>query len=156
MDMLKKIVFVIGLIALDQYTKILAVMKLANIRVINTTNPIVDLRYVENMGAAFGILENQVWFFILVTIVSIFVLFKYFNESIQNKNDFWFTYSVYVILAGAIGNLIDRIRLGYVIDFLNFKFVNFPVFNIADVYICLGFAIYLINYYRNERIKNDN
>lgn len=99
--------------------------------------------YVENTGAAFGMLGGKTWFLIIVTIVFIvaFVLFDIYNHS----NNPLYIWGVGLIISGAIGNFIDRIFLGYVRDFISIRFFSF-VFNIADMWITFGiiiFAIYL-------------
>jgi len=104
---------------------------------------ILHLTYSENKGAAFSILQNQRWLFITLTIiiciVIIFILITHSSMHILLK------ISLSLILGGAIGNLIDRIKLGYVIDFIDFRIINYPIFNLADSAVVIGTI--LLSYY---------
>lgn len=97
------------------------------------------LNYVENRGAAFGILQNQQTFFIIITSVVIAVVAIY-RIKVRGFNSFA-NIALDLIIAGAIGNLIDRIRIGYVVDFIDVNFwgfYDFPVFNVADICVVIG------------------
>ncbi len=133
-------------IILDQFTKHLVVQNLKNNPPMVIIDNFLTFTYLENTGAAFGILKNRRWIFILITIISIFlisyILFKYKNK-LQTIN----TIALSLILGGAIGNLIDRIRLGYVVDFVSMRFFNrynFAVFNLADTFVVIGSIIIII------------
>lgn len=113
------------------------------------TIPLIDgvlhFTYAENKGAAFSILQNQRWLFISLTVVVcaviIYAAFARPNMPLLLK------ISLGLILGGAVGNLIDRIRLGYVIDFIDFRIINYPIFNVADSAVVIGtvlFAYYII------------
>ena len=141
--MIASILFVILLVVLDQASKIYLTL-------VNKTSPI-DLEvirgffritYTCNDGAAFSILKGKRVFFIIMTIVVVFLIVYYF---LKNKVYWVEKYSLLLIISGAVGNLIDRIMYGYVIDFLDFIIFgyDFPVFNIADSFITIG-AIGLI------------
>lgn len=108
-------------------------------------NPILSLTYVKNEGAAWNILEGKMWFFYIITtmicVVLVIALFKYRAESK------WLTIGLSLILGGAIGNFIDRLRLSYVVDTFQIEFFNFPIFNVADVALTIGVVcvfIYII------------
>ena len=128
------IVFFI-IIALDQGTKYLILEKFN----LYESRPIIEgifhLTYVRNMGAAFSILQNQRTFFIIITSIIVLIIFWYILNN-KNNTDKTVIYSLILIAGGAIGNLIDRIRFGYVVDF--FDFIIWPVFNIADMSIVIG------------------
>ncbi|NLJ98328.1 MAG: signal peptidase II [Tissierellia bacterium] len=134
------LLILISVVVLDQTSKYAAVKHLKG----NSPHVIIkdffQLHYVENFGAAFGILQNRKMFFIIVSsIVIIGILFFIFKGS-YNLNRLM-EISLIIFLGGAIGNLIDRIRLGYVIDFLSFRLgsgYDFPVFNIADISIVIS------------------
>lgn len=131
-------------IILDQYTKwlVLTKMKLyASLPVIDTFFYITSHR---NRGAAFGILQNKWVFFISITLVVVAVL-MYYIWKLRAENG-WFVLSLSLILGGAIGNLIDRVQHGEVIDFLDLRFgtYNFPVFNVADSVIVIGVSILIL------------
>lgn len=146
---------VVFTILLDQVSKFAAVKYLKGNEPYIIINDVFRLYYIENSGAAFGILQNRKSLFIIITsivVVSIiFFLVKYPND--VNK---LMKISMVLLVGGAIGNLIDRIRLGYVIDFLSVKLpwgYNFPVFNFADIFVVLGtisiMIMVLFNRYEN-------
>lgn len=137
------IVFIVSLFVLiaDQVTKYLAITHLAATP-IEIIKGIFDLTYVQNTGAAFGILQNAKWFFLLGTpiIIAAIIAYMIFNKT---KSAFA-NISLALIIGGALGNYIDRIRYGYVIDFFDFK--KWPVFNVADSCVVVGtilFALYI-------------
>lgn len=139
------------LIFLDQFSKFLAVSFLKGNDGIVIIQDFFRLYYLENRGAAFGILQNSRLFFIIVTIlVSIFLIYLLFFDN--NKVKGFNKIALLFILSGTIGNFIDRIRLGYVIDFLSFKIFNynFAIFNIADSLIVVGTFILIINIIRSK------
>lgn len=106
---------------------------------------ILDFTYVENRGAAFGMLSNSRWIFMTVSVVFIFVLIYVLKQKYSSNT--LYTVSLCLFLGGGIGNMIDRVFLGYVVDFVEFTFVDFAVFNVADSAISIGavlFVVYLI------------
>lgn len=125
------------LIFLDQITKYVAVKYLKNKRPYVIIEDFFQFAYVENRGAAFGILEHKRAFFIIITLIIIVFLTFYLVKYKDTMNTLSiFTFSM--LIAGSAGNLIDRVRLGYVVDFISFKLLygyNFPVFNMADIFI---------------------
>ena len=132
----------IGLIV-DIVTKIIFsnVLKVRDITIIPK---LLRFTYVENTGAAFGMMGDKTWLLIIISVVFIvaFVVFDIFNHSTSN----WYIWGMGLIISGAIGNFVDRIFLGYVRDFISISFFSF-VCNIADIFITFGiifFAIYLI------------
>ena len=133
------IVSVLLLTALDQFSKFLALEKLRPIGNITVIPNWFDLTFVENRGAAFGILQGQIWFFVTVTvIVTIFAVYYVRKMQGNDKVHKWMKVSIVLILAGAWGNAIDRILRGYVIDYFEFTFISYPVFNVADIYVVTG------------------
>ena len=112
------------------------------------------MTYIKNYGAGFSILQNQTFFLIIITLIAI-VLISYLL--IKSKNTENFNRICYLfIIGGAVGNLIDRLSLGYVIDFLDFYIFgyNYPVFNLADTFIFIGVCILIYAVYLGE--DNDN
>jgi signal peptidase II len=102
-----------------------------------------ELRYVQNYGAAFGILQQKRIFFIIITTIVILLIILYLYKNYNVLSNFA-KFSITLFLSGAIGNFIDRLRLGYVIDFLRVNLIksyDFPVFNMADVFIVVGTAL---------------
>jgi len=130
------IIIIILIIGLDQLTKFI----FNNNLVLNSPNPVLKgffyLTLVHNRGAAFGILKNQLLLFILSSIFAIILIYFNLKKSKQNNKLSLNNLALGLILSGAIGNLIDRLFLGYVIDFLDF--CVWPVFNVADSAITVG------------------
>lgn len=127
---------IVLIVAFDQLTKYFAKSSLAPDRAVDFIKGFIEFRYAENTGVAFSFFSGGRWFFIVFTAVVIIACIVYMFKKAQNN--LWLYWSLGVILSGAIGNLIDRIALGYVIDFINPTFVNFAVFNIADCAVTLG------------------
>ncbi len=134
-------IFIIALsvIILDQFTKLLVVRELLLNQSVPLIKGIFHITLVHNRGAAFGILKNQVPLFIFVSVVAIILIYFALRDR-QRKGHFFYNLSLAFILAGALGNLIDRLRFGYVIDFLDLRV--WPVFNVADSAITIG-AVFL-------------
>ncbi len=130
-------IFIITLSILftDQLTKLLATQNL----LLNQSAPLIKgifhLTLIHNRGAAFGILKNQTPLFIFISILAVILIYLALRNNKYKKYSFY-NISLALILAGALGNLIDRLRLGYVIDFLDFRI--WPVFNVADSAITIG------------------
>lgn len=145
--MLLNFCIIMFIVLLDQLTKGLcrAYLKNTESGTIPVIKNVFHITYVENRGAAFSILQNQRWLFIAITIVISCVMFYYLLH-MRKRHDV-LTISICLILGGAIGNLIDRIWRGYVVDFFDFRLINFAVFNIADSAVVVGailFCAYLI------------
>jgi len=130
-------------IALDQLTKWLSVKYLAPIDTLPIIKDVIHLTYVENRGAAFGMLANHRWVFIIISTVTI-VLLLYLLFSGRLSSNKLYTVSVAMIISGGIGNMIDRTLLGYVVDFIDFRLINFAVFNGADSFVCVGAGILML------------
>ncbi len=133
------------LLAADILSKLAAVKYLKPIDTFALWDGVFHLTYVENRGAAFGMLQGGRIFFILVTLL-VFGAVLYFAKKykIQSK---WQSWGLTLISAGAAGNLIDRVLRGFVVDFLDFCLIDYPVFNLADIFVCTGaglICIYII------------
>lgn len=129
-------------IAVDQFTKWLAVEFLSVIPTLPLWEGVLHLTYVENRGAAFGMLADQRWIFMVISGIAICILFFYlFGGFAQNR---LYGASMALIASGGIGNMIDRIALEYVVDFVDFRLINFAVFNIADSFICIGAGLLVL------------
>ena len=138
------LVGICALVAMDQYTKYLAVIHLKDNKPFIIINGILELNYLENTGAAFGVLENQKAFFIFVAVVVLSVIGYVLLKTPDHKKYGILHISLSLIAAGAIGNMIDRIRLNYVVDFIYFSLINFPIFNVADMYVTVSTAVLMI------------
>ena len=146
------------LIGLDQYTKALAVAHLKNQQPFIIWDGVFELLYSENRGAAFGLLQGRQGFFFLIGIVVLaaagYAMIR--MPGWQEKRYHWLKICVIMITAGAVGNMIDRITQGYVVDFLYFKLINFPIFNVADIYVTCSTAllfVVLCFYYKEEELE---
>lgn len=132
------------LVALDHITKYLALVRLKPIGNIEVTKGFLDFTFVENRGAAFGILSGQRAFFIILTAVVGAVIIYFFGKLPKTREYNWVRAALVLVFSGAIGNVIDRAFRGYVVDFMEFTFVRWPVFNLADIYVVLGTAVLVI------------
>ncbi len=138
-------VFFIGiLIAFDQFTKYLVTVKLKGNAPFVLINGVFEFSYSENRGAAFGILQGGfILFFIVSLIVVAFVLYALWKMPAE-RHYIPLRISLIMIAAGAAGNMIDRLIKGYVVDFLYFKLINYPIFNVADSYVTVSVILLLI------------
>ena len=130
-----------AIVVLDQIFKYLAINNLKSVENIAVIDNLLYFTYLENRGAAFGIFSNQRWFFIIATVLAIILLmYLVFVKKIQSKI---FNISVALIIGGGVGNLIDRVFLGYVVDYIQISFFP-PVCNFADYCITAGTIILII------------
>ncbi|MDO5591537.1 MAG: signal peptidase II, partial [Bacillota bacterium] len=116
-------------------------------------NGVLELLYVQNTGAAFSLLENAQWLFILIAVAAVLLISVFLIRLPKTKRYQPLHILLTFISAGAVGNLIDRIQLGYVRDFIYFSIIDFPVFNVADIYVTVSTALLVILvlfYYREE------
>lgn len=126
------------LIIIDQAAKYFVLKNIMSIDTYPLIEGFFHLTYAKNIGAAFSILQGkQIFLIITTTIFTSFLLFYLFKTKTK-KDTLWFKISLSLIIGGAIGNLIDRIRLGYVIDFFDFRYINFAIFNTADSFVVVG------------------
>lgn len=144
MNLLLSLIFIVS-IAADQITKMWAVTNLKGNMSVNIIGNFLKFTYAENRGAAFSILQDKRIFFITVTFIMLTVVLYMliYNKKITNLTKI----SLTLISGGAVGNLIDRIRVGYVIDFIDVRFgdfYDFPIFNIADSFVVVGTALLII------------
>ena len=144
------------LIFFDQVTKGLAVRFLKGQEPIVIWDGVFELRYLENRGAAFGMLQGHQAFF-LFTGLLVFAAALYFFRHVSADRKFFPIRMIAVfILAGALGNMADRLRLSYVVDFFYFRLIDFPIFNVADIYVSVGtavLAVLILFYYKEEELN---
>ena len=144
------------LAALDQWTKALAVTHLKGQPAVPLIDGILELQYSENRGAAFGLLQDGRIFFLIVTVVVLALMAWFFFRIPDKKRFLPVKILVPVIAAGAVGNLIDRLLNGYVVDFVYLSVINFPIFNVADIFVSWSavlLIILMIFKYRDEDYK---
>lgn len=129
--------FVAGIVITDQVTKYLTVTHIALYQDVPVIDGLFHFTYIQNTGAAFSSFEGQHWLFALIFLVfTVLVLWEYFKKPLPLKPfERWCVAAIY---GGGLGNMIDRVRFGYVVDMLDTVFVNFPVFNVADIFITCG------------------
>ena len=136
------------LIALDQLSKLWIVNHIPLNTIHKFLPGIFSLTYLRNYGAAFSILQNQQWFFTVITFAVVGAACYYFIKNITGN--FWFLFGLLLIISGGIGNFIDRLRLGYVVDMVHLDFMNFAIFNVADSYLTVGVVILFIALWKEE------
>ncbi|MEW4353933.1 signal peptidase II [Streptococcus pneumoniae] len=137
------------LIGLDQWVKALVVETIPLGGVKAFLPSIMSLTYLRNTGAAFSILENQQWFFTVMTILVMSGAIWYLVKRLQDS--LWLIAGLALIIAGGVGNFIDRIRQGFVVDMFQFDIVNFAIFNVADVYLTFGVLILCLVMMKEEK-----
>ncbi len=140
----------IGVLILDIITKLWAELALKGAGSFAVIEGLFHFTYVENRGIAFGMFSNARIWFILVSIVVLIALVVLFCKS-KNRT-VWLKLGTSLVIGGAVGNLIERMSKGYVVDFLDFRFINFPVFNIADIAVCAGAVMIMLHFFAAERL----
>lgn len=141
---IKMFIGCVFLILLDQVTKLLALQNLKGQNPVTLIPDVFQLLYVENRGAAFGILQNRQWVFLIITVIVLAALVWALPKIPQERHFLPLTLCLCFIGAGAVGNMIDRIFRGYVVDFFYFKLIDFPVFNVADIYVTTAAVILIV------------
>ena len=136
------------LIALDQVVKWYVVKEIPLGGMRRFIPKVVSLTYLKNSGAAFSMLENQQWFFAIITLIAMGAAFVYLYRHI--KGSLWLLLGLTLIISGGIGNFIDRVRQGFVVDMFHLDFMNFAIFNVADIYLTVGVGLLLIYLLREE------
>lgn len=144
------------IVAADQLTKYLVVARIPLYTTVDVLPGLFSLTYVQNDGAAFSMLEGQQWLFALIFLIfTVLLIWEFRKKTLPLKKfEYWCIAAVY---AGGLGNMIDRIRLGYVVDMIKTEFINFPVFNVADIFItcgCIALMVHLI-FFNKEFWKDE-
>ncbi|MBR1389898.1 MAG: signal peptidase II [Lachnospiraceae bacterium] len=150
------ILFVAALVGIDQWSKYLAAVYLKNQPNYVIWKNVFELEYLENRGAAFGMLQGKRILFLVITVLFILVICRLYLRIPAGKRYRWLRGSFLFLLAGAVGNMIDRIRLDYVIDFFSFTLIHFPIFNVADIYVsvtCVILFVLILFYYREDELS---
>ena len=133
-------IFIIAI--LDQAAKFFAAGLLQSVKTVPLWNEVFHLTYVENKGAGWGMFSDHTWLLTVATMIVVIAAVSYMV--VKKPKDKLFLTAMTFMIGGAIGNLVDRIRQGFVIDFFDFTLINFPVFNIADCFITIGAAIFVV------------
>jgi len=141
------------LVAIDQFTKYLACENLQDKPPVRIIDGVLELNFLRNNGAAFGMLQNQKVFFVLVaSLILVIIAYVLFRMPDDKKYNIMHVLLV-MIASGAAGNMIDRVRHDYVVDFIYFVLINFPIFNVADIYVTVStflFVILFLFYYKES------
>ena len=140
------ILSIILLVGFDQYTKYLAIIKLKNKKPFVIIDGVLQFNYLENRGAAWGILNGKKVLFVISTTIIVAFLIYFFVKLPTKRRYNPLKVMTVILIAGAIGTLIDRIRLDYVVDFIYFNLINCPIFNIADCYVTISLIALIIAY----------
>ena len=143
----------LALIALDLWTKSAAAAVLTQNGPIVLIDGVLEFLYVRNTGAAFSLLENQQWLFIIIAVIVNLAILWIIIRSPKTRHYAPLRLVLVFVSAGAIGNVADRILLRYVRDFIYFSLINFPVFNVADIYVTVAtvfLVILTLFYYKEE------
>ena len=138
------VVIVAALVSLDQLTKYLAALHLENAEPFVIIRNVFELNFARNKGAAFGIFQDGRWFLVIFTsLVFVFLIYFYIKVP-KTRFERLFRVSMILVMSGALGNFIDRLLRGNVVDFFYFRLINFPLFNVADIFITTGCALLIL------------
>ncbi len=134
------IVIILGIV-LDQVVKMAIVKHIKLSEQKPVLKGILSLTHLRNNGAAWSILEGQQWFFVLTTVIVLAVAVWFWLKNLSKNR---YAIGLTLIISGALGNFIDRVRQGYVVDMFQLDFINFPIFNVADILLSIGFVVLFI------------
>ena len=143
---------IVSLIVLDQLVKAYVVQNIALGEIKSWIPNLVSLTYLQNRGAAFSMLQDQQWFFAVITLVVMAGAIWYLHKHIEDS--LWIVFGLILIIAGGLGNFIDRISQGFVVDMFHLDFVNFAIFNVADSYLTVGVVVLLLAMLKEEMNGN--
>lgn len=133
------------LVWFDQFTKSLAIRHLKGKEPYSLIDGVLELQYLENRGAAFGMLQNQKIFILFVGIIFMLVLLFFLLKMPVNAKFAVVHVLMICIISGGLGNMLDRLRLDYVVDFISFVLINYPIFNVADIYVvCATIGLFIM------------
>lgn len=141
-----------ALIVLDQLVKAYVVHNIALGEIKSWIPNLVSLTYLQNRGAAFSMLQDQQWFFAVITLVVMAGAIWYLHKHIEDS--LWIVFGLVLIIAGGLGNFIDRISQGFVVDMFHLDFINFAIFNVADSYLTVGVVVLLLAMLKEEMNGN--
>lgn len=141
------------LVGVDQWVKYLTVSNISLGETKDFIPGFLSFTYIRNTGAAWSLLEGKMWFFYIITVIVVAVVVYILAKHVNGSK--WFTIGLTLVLAGAIGNFVDRLRLGYVVDMFQTDFINFPIFNVADMSLVIGVACIFIYLILEEKAAKD-
>ena len=146
-------IYILLLVGIDQLIKYIVVDTYNVGEGFNIIKNILTIEYIQNTGAAWGMMSNMTWLFAIFAIVVTSMLLILFYKIPDNKKYILLRVAILLLISGAVGNLIDRIVRGFVVDYIYFKLINFPVFNLADIFITIsgiGLVLLILFYYKDE------
>ena len=152
---LKSILLILFLVLMDQGTKYLAILYLKGNSGIPLINHVLTLRYLENRGMAFGLLQDQVLFLVLICIVFFVGIIYFFIKIPATVYYSPLLFTAVVVFTGAVGNFIDRVFRGFVVDFIYFSLSDFPIFNVADIYVTCGIVVLIFLIFFRYKDEDD-
>ena len=144
MKYLKALIGMILLIGFDQWTKYMVLLNVKPVRRIPLIDGVLSFTYHENRGAVWGIMQGQIPILIIATIIIFALIVLIYRKIPDEKRYIWLKITAILIASGAIGNLIDRVFRKYVVDFIYFELINFPIFNVADMYVVIAAILLFI------------
>lgn len=148
--------FCILAVAADQFTKYLAVTQLKGKQAFELIPGVLEFSYVENRGAAFGLFQNQQMLFVTIAVIFSGLAVWFLTKIPDTKRFIPLKICVILLISGAVGNVIDRMSHKFVIDFISFSLIDFPVFNVADCYVviaCILFAGLVLFFYQDKELE---
>lgn len=149
------IILISLLTAIDQFTKFIVQRTFELYESKTVIEGVFSFTYIQNRGMAWGMFQGKIPVFLVFTAVILVFSFRVMYNVVDNKRYRWVKYVLVLLISGAIGNLIDRLKLGYVVDFFSFELIDFPVFNVADIYVVISMIlamILLMFVYSNEEL----
>lgn len=122
---------------------------------LDTSRPVIEgvisIAHIRNYGAAWSMLIGQRWFFIIISLVALAVILYYLKRKWSNWG---YGLGLALLLGGTLGNFIDRLRLGYVVDMIQLDFINFPIFNVADSALTLGVIVLILTMIKDDTLND--
>lgn len=128
----------------DQITKYLVYSHQDSLNPKSIIPNVLELQYVENTGAAWGVFSGAKYFFIIITLIAVVLMGIYYLKTQFTPSNLWIHLSLGLMITGAFGNCMDRVFRGFVVDFIYVSCIHFPVFNVADMCVCVGAGIFVI------------
>ena len=142
--------FAAVIVAADQFTKYLTVANIPQYGHVDVIPGVVSFTYVKNTGAAFSAMQGMRWVFVgIFILLTVAVLWEYFKKPLPFSR--FDRFCIAAVYGGGLGNMIDRVRLGYVVDMIKTDFINFPVFNVADCFITCGCILLVARMLLNKK-----
>lgn len=141
----------LAVVLLDQLIKYFVVTTMP----LDTSRPVIEgvisIAHIRNYGAAWSMLIGQRWFFIIISLVALAVILYYLKRKWSNWG---YGLGLALLLGGTLGNFIDRLRLGYVVDMIQLDFINFPIFNVADSALTLGVIVLILTMIKDDTLND--